>query len=711
MLQWIDPVRRSRPSLIVLIVLLLSSLAPVASASPGTPGQPPMPPGGYRLTGVNDVIVQIDTPSAGATVQGSVLIGGWAIDRSATSGTGVDMVHIYRDAPAGQPGSAPVGAAAYGGARPDVGAVYGSQFTNSGWNFLWDTTGVPSGSHTLYVYAHSTADNAWKLATRTVTVQNAIVQIDAPSEGATVQGSVLIGGWAIDRSATSGTGVDMVHIYRDAPAGQPGSAPVGAAAYGGARPDVGAVYGSQFTNSGWTYLWSLAGVSGGQHVLYVYAHSTVTNSWSLATRRINVNPLAYQNDPLVTVDRPRENDYVSRTVTISGWAIDRNASSGTGVDAVHVYRDGPAGAGGVGIGVATYGSARPDVGAAYGSQFTNSGWSLSWNTSGLTAGAHTLYVYAHSTVTGAWMLKTVPITVITSPTRIANISLGAGTNPIGITTLPALNRVYVTNSGADSVSVINSADNSVVTTVAVGDEPYGVSANPSTNLVYVTNAGTVPNGDTLMAIDATTNTVVTSGGGFNNPFGVAVNPNNGKVYVANHGSNSVTIIQGPSATSLTVGDKPFGVTVNPSTNKAYVSVEGTNSVVVINPDDTIGSTIALPAGAAPHGITNNATTNKIYVANYGANSVSVINGSTDTLENTISVGTNPFGVGVNPLTNRVYVANEGDDTVTVIDGATFTQVGSPVSVGDQPHGVGVYASIYRLFVTNAGSNSVSVIQD
>ena len=49
---------------------------------------------------------------------------------------------------------------------------------------------------------------------------------------------------------------------------------------------------------------------------------------------------------------------------------------------------------------ANYGLSRPDVGAAFGSQFTKSGYAL--NVTGLPAGYYHLVIFAHSTISGAW---------------------------------------------------------------------------------------------------------------------------------------------------------------------------------------------------------------------------------------------------------------------------------------------------------------------
>jgi hypothetical protein len=53
------------------------------------------------------------------------------------------------------------------------------------------------------------------------------------------------------------------------------------------------------------------------------------------------------------------------------------------------------------LGAATYGVSRPDVAAAFGSRFLNSGYTLNVTTN-LAPGTYTLVVFARSTVTGTF---------------------------------------------------------------------------------------------------------------------------------------------------------------------------------------------------------------------------------------------------------------------------------------------------------------------
>src|ERR1022692_2798010 len=64
------------------------------------------------------------------------------------------------------------------------------------------------------------------------------------------------------------------------------------------------------------------------------------------------------------------------------------------------------------------------------------------------------------------------------------------------------------------------------------------------------------------------------------PVSVAVNPVTNQIYVANQNSNNVTVIDGATnnTTTLGVGTTPFGVAVNPVTNKIYVTNGNSKSV-------------------------------------------------------------------------------------------------------------------------------------
>ena len=79
---------------------------------------------------------------------------------------------------------------------------------------------------------------------------------------------------------------------------------------------------------------------------------------------------------------------------------------------------------------------------------------------------------------------------------------------------------YVTNAGSDTVSVIDTATNTVTATIPVGSTPVRAAVTPDGTRAYVTNAGS----DTVSVIDTATNTVTTTIPVGNVPVGVAIAP-------------------------------------------------------------------------------------------------------------------------------------------------------------------------------------------
>ena len=133
--------------------------------------------------------------------------------------------------------------ASYGGARPDVGGVFGAQFTPSG--FGLQISGLPPGAYQFMVFGWVAASNGFTIV-RTVNVtigSSTLLFIDRPLNLSTVTRPFLLAGWTFDPSAPTGTGVDTIHVWAF-PAS--GGAPtfVGVPAYGTARPDVGGYFGS-----------------------------------------------------------------------------------------------------------------------------------------------------------------------------------------------------------------------------------------------------------------------------------------------------------------------------------------------------------------------------------------------------------------------------------------------------------------------------------
>jgi endonuclease/exonuclease/phosphatase family metal-dependent hydrolase len=106
------------------------------------------------------VTVVMDAPRANTTVRVPFALGGWALDTASTSGTGVSTMHVWAFPVTG---AAPVFLGVTGsGARPDVAAIYGSRFLQSGFNLA--VYSLAPGAYTVVVYPFSTRLNAFDYA-------------------------------------------------------------------------------------------------------------------------------------------------------------------------------------------------------------------------------------------------------------------------------------------------------------------------------------------------------------------------------------------------------------------------------------------------------------------------------------------------------------------------------------------------------------------
>ena len=336
---------------------------------------------------------------------GSLEIAGWAIDRRATTGSGIDTVHIYAFAGLSSPAPPPpvfLGALnAPFQQRDDVGRVFGAQFTFSGFRVTSTQFFVP-GPVLIAAYGRSVVTGQFEIvATRLTTLD--ITQV-AFFQDQTPTGSLRLpttySGWAIDRSvatapAAYGTGISevLVDVF-SATTGQ--HLQVNRAAYGMSRPDVAGIFGARFQNSGFSA--TLHDLGPGSYRLRVRYRLTSNGlEHSFTGSSFTVLP-----GPMLSIGVPTTGATVSSTFLIGGWALDLRPGSGTGVDAVHVwaYRNPGSGTPPVFWGAAQLGVARPDIGAAFGARFTNSGFNLVVGP--VAPGTYDLVVFARSSVTLAF---------------------------------------------------------------------------------------------------------------------------------------------------------------------------------------------------------------------------------------------------------------------------------------------------------------------
>ena len=206
------------------------------------------------------------------------------------------------------------------------------------------------------------------------------------------------------------------------------------------------------------------------------------------------------------------------------------------------------------------------------------------------------------------------------------------------------------SDGQSSINVpvtvpITAASYQLGTPISVGSGPNHVAV--SATRAYITNTFD----GTVSVIDTSTNNVVATIGVGQEPGAVAVRGDH--VYVANYVSGTVSVIDATNntvAATIPVGARPVGIAPTPDGTKVYVrNGYDVGTVTVINAtNNTVIKTI--PVGTAPnHNATIAVNSRFVYVAHAGGSGdIAVIDTATDTVVTDIGLGFYPWVMTMTP---------------------------------------------------------------
>jgi YVTN family beta-propeller protein len=272
-------------------------------------------------------------------------------------------------------------------------------------------------------------------------------------------------------------------------------------------------------------------------------------------------------------------------------------------------------------------------------------------------------------------------------------------------------RVFVANSGADSISIIDAMTNAV-TNVAVGSAPFGVAFDISNGLVYTANR----NSNDVTVVNPNTASVVTTVAGGYQPFDIAFNQANGALYVADQGGNSVTVIDGSTNTVVTTITSGLlevrGVAVDAALNKIYVTNTYADKVSVI--DGATNTLIAdIPTLPRPAGVAVDSASHRAFVTHFSIDEMhtgglTAIDTNLDAIVGpSIPLPKESVDVAVDPADGLVLVSNWLGQTLTLASASDISSF-SNLPRGFKPFGIGVLPSLNRMYVANNGGTSVEV---
>jgi YVTN family beta-propeller protein len=277
--------------------------------------------------------------------------------------------------------------------------------------------------------------------------------------------------------------------------------------------------------------------------------------------------------------------------------------------------------------------------------------------------------------------------VIDGGTHKIVATVRVGVSPAQMAVSPDRKSVYIANTGSDTVSVLNTADNTIARTIALprGSRPIGVALNPNGRYLYTADGGA----NRVSVIDTRTGRVRAAARVGTQPLSVAVAPDGKTVYSANSGSGDVSVIDARTnrvVRAIPTGRFPSGVAVTPDGASVYVTNE-LSGVAVIDADN--GAVEAGLREPSPFSVAMSPNGDRAYVTSLGPGRVTAIDTATHRVSSTVSVGppgTDPFTVRA--AGDAVYVANQGADTLSVIDPSTL-KAKATIATGSSPYGIAV----------------------
>ena len=184
------------------------------------------------------------------------------------------------------------------------------------------------------------------------------------------------------------------------------------------------------------------------------------------------------------------------------------------------------------------------------------------------------------------------------------VPLPVGTKPTQVVVTPDGKDAYFSDTGPGSspgyVSEVSTATDAVVATVQVQDGPGGIAVSPDGKTLYVANFDS----GTISVIDTATNTVVSTinAPGGDEPWGLAVSPAGDRLYVTEANASSVSVIDTSTDTitgTIDLGPDTWPLGLAVTKDGKYLDVANDWKPVSVITISTATGTVVSTAEGAP----------------------------------------------------------------------------------------------------------------
>lgn len=311
------------------------------------------------------------------------------------------------------------------------------------------------------------------------------------------------------------------------------------------------------------------------------------------------------------------------------------------------------------------------------------------------------------------------------PTVAGTVQVGQ--DPSFVQVAPNGRFAYITDAGAQAITVLDTVTDKVSKTIPIPEGPpqfVSFSNDGKTAYVSVYN----PNGSVqpvIVFIDTATGQVTGHVPVTNHTPGPSqVSPDDRYLYVPNHNSMTMSgamkAVSGPgqddidvinTATrklvdTITVAPNPHWIAVGQD-GLLYVTNHTSGKITVIN-SNTNKVVKVFPVGETPHAIYTSPDGSRLAVTSYAGAEVFIVSTATDKVVATIPVGREPLDVEYTPDGRYICTTNSEDNTVSVIDAAT-NQVIDTIKTGKQPTSIDFLPNGRQAYITDENSGTIEIL--
>jgi YVTN family beta-propeller protein len=268
-------------------------------------------------------------------------------------------------------------------------------------------------------------------------------------------------------------------------------------------------------------------------------------------------------------------------------------------------------------------------------------------------------------------------------------TVAVGQDPSFVQVAPNGKFAYITDTGNNTVTVLDTVTDQVSKTIPIPEgPPRFISFSNDGKTAYVSVYNTRGSVHLIVFIDTATGQVTGQVSVTNHTPGPSqVSPNDQYLYVPNHNSmtmnGAMKAMSGPgqddinvisTATkklvgTITVAPNPHWIAVGQN-GLLYVTDHTSGEITIVNPN-TNKVVKVFTVGETPHAIYTSPDGSRLAVTSYGGAELFIVSTATDKVVATIPVGREPLDVEYTPDGRYIYTTNSEDNTVSVIDAATI----------------------------------------